>query len=153
MTKKKTSKPPAKKPKKAAKPEKAVDAKSSPIGKGKPPAHTRFTKGRSGNPKGRPKGSKNLSTIIMKAAEDTVVATIDGRQRKISKLTASAMQLATKAAGGDPKALALFLDRIDEIEQRAAANKPADFPFTLSDLDVLYEVHQRMRLSVAPDEA
>jgi Family of unknown function (DUF5681) len=30
----------------------------------KPPLHTRFQKGRSGNPKGRPRGRKNLSSLI-----------------------------------------------------------------------------------------
>ena len=38
----------------------------------------------------------------MEAAKAPVMATIDGKRRKISKLVASAMQLATKAAGGDP---------------------------------------------------
>ena len=93
---------------KSEKPQKPKQQKAAPtgakVGKGNPPEHTRFAKGTSGNLKGRPKGSKNLSTIIMDAAKAQVTATIDGKRRKISKLVASAMQLATKAAGGDPKA-------------------------------------------------
>ena len=83
----------------------------------------------------------------MEAAKAPVMATIDGKRRKISKLVASAMQLATKAAGGDPKSVGKFLDWVDEIEARAAAAKPAQFPFTPGDVEVLREVHERMKLS------
>lgn len=78
------------------------------------------------------------------------MATIDGKQRKISKLVASAMQLATKAAGGDSKSMAQFLDWVDEIEARAAAARPAQFPITPADLEVLQAVHERMMLCQAP---
>jgi hypothetical protein len=54
------------------------------VGRGNPPKHTQFRKGQSGNKKGRPKGSKNLSTYIMEAARDHVTATVGGRTRKTS---------------------------------------------------------------------
>ena len=54
---------------------------------GNPPKHTQFRKGTSGNPRGRPKGSKNLATYLMEAARDQASATVDGRTRTISKLT------------------------------------------------------------------
>jgi hypothetical protein len=118
--------------------------KSARVGKGYPPVHTRFGKGRSGNPRGRPKGSKNLATIIMDAAMSPVFATIDGEPRKISMVAASVMQLATKAASGDPKYVREFLDRVEEIENRAAAARPAQFPFGPEDLEVLKVIHARM---------
>ena len=49
-------------------------------------------------------------SIMMEAARDQVTATIAGKQRKISKIQATAMQLATKAAGGDPASIGRFLD-------------------------------------------
>jgi hypothetical protein len=122
---------------------KAIDAQAK-VGRGNPPKHTQFKKGTTGNPKGRPKGSKNLATIIMEAARDTVAATVDGKQRKISKLQATAMQLATKGASGNHAAMAKFLDLYDEMESRAAAARPAQFPISAPDLDVLRAVYERM---------
>ena len=98
----------------------------------------------SGNPRGRPKGSKNLSTLISEAARDQVTATIDGRQRRISKVQATAMQLATKAAAGDPKAMIQFLDWVDEIEARAAAARPAQYPLSEADITVIRAVYARL---------
>jgi len=110
-----------------------------------PPKHTQFQKGISGNPNGRPKGSKNLSTLMMEAARDQVSATIGGKTRKISKIQATTMQLATKAAGGDHAAMGRFLDWIDEIETRAAAAKPAQFPLSEVDVEVLRAAYERMK--------
>jgi Family of unknown function (DUF5681) len=40
------------------------DSENYRVGKGRPPRRTRWKKGQSGNPKGRPKGAKNLTTIF-----------------------------------------------------------------------------------------
>jgi len=83
----------------------------------------------------------------MEAARAPVIATINGKPRKISKIQATVMQLATKAAAGDRAAIAKFLDLIDEIETRAAAARPAQFPLSEADLEVLRAVYQRMKKS------
>src|SRR5262245_10654461 len=113
------------------------------VGRGNPPKHTQFRKGTSGNPKGRRKGSKNLSTLIMAAAKQQVIATINGKPRRISTAQATALQLATKAASGNQAMLSKFLDWVDEIETRAAAVKPTQFPLSAPDLDVLRAAYER----------
>ena len=112
---------------------------------GNPPKHPQFGKGTAGNPKGRPKGSKNLTTYLMEAARDQVTATVGGRTRKISKIQATAMQLATKAASGDQAAINKFLDWMDEIESRTAAARPSQFPISEADIEVIRETYERMK--------
>ena len=114
------------------------------IGRGKPPKNSQFKPGESGNRKGRPKGSRNLATLMMQAANDSVTANISGKQRKISKLHATTMQLATKAAGGDPKMIGQFLDWVDQIESRAAAARPSEYPLSNADIEVIKAVHTRL---------
>jgi hypothetical protein len=128
-----------------AKMRKHVIAAAQKVGRGNPPKHTQFRKGTTGNPKGRPTGSKNLGTYLMEAARDQVTATVGGKPRKISKIQATAMQLATKAAGGDQAAIGKFLDWMDEIETRAAAAKPTQFPLSELDTEVLRVAYERMK--------
>ena len=115
------------------------------VGRGKPPKHTQFKKGETGNKRGRPKGSKNLATLMMQAAHNPVTAIIGGKKRTISSLHATTMQLAKKAAGGDSKSMAKFLDWVDKIESRAAATRPTQFPLSEPDVQVLRAAYERMK--------
>jgi hypothetical protein len=87
------------------------------VGYGKPPQHTQFAKGRSGNPRGRPKGRKNLSTLIEEELNTKVTITENGARKKITKKQAVAKQIVNKAASGDPKAVPVLLN---EARQREA---------------------------------
>ena len=55
------------------------------IGYGKPPHHSRFEPGQSGNPRGRPPGSKNLSSLLKKALDEPVIVVENNRRRRIAK--------------------------------------------------------------------
>src|SRR5216684_7395496 len=61
------------------------------VGPGRPPLHTRFKKGQSGNPGGR--SAKSLPALLADALNETVVVTIDGRRRKITKREAIVTQM------------------------------------------------------------
>jgi hypothetical protein len=90
------------------------------IGYGKPPCHTRFKQGQSGNPKGRPPGAKNLSTLLSEALNESVVIAENGGRRKISKRQAIIKQLVNRSAKGDWRAVKLLLDILQDIEGRTA---------------------------------
>ena len=51
-----------------------------------PPRHTRFRKGQSGNPRGRPSGSKNAMTVVYETLAEPVIVAENGGRRKIGKL-------------------------------------------------------------------
>ena len=79
------------------------------IGYKKPPVKSQFKKGTSGNPKGRPKGSLSISSVLMKTGREQVSVTINGKTRIMTKLEAASMQLHNKAASGDLRAVNLTL--------------------------------------------
>lgn len=79
------------------------------VGFGRPPKHSQFVKGKSGNPKGRPKGSQNLATIFEKVGRERVTVTENGRSRTLTKKHAAVLQLTNKSVSGDTKALRDYL--------------------------------------------
>ena len=86
------------------------------VGYRKPPRETQFTKGRSGNPRGRPKGSQNVAVVLRRAARQRVKVTINGVSRFVTKLEAAVTQLLNQAASGNPRAIRelLYLHRLCE---------------------------------------
>lgn len=54
------------------------------VGYKKPPKETRFRRGQSGNPRGRPRGAKSWKTLIEEELGRTIVVTERGKQKKIT---------------------------------------------------------------------
>ena len=79
-------------------------------GYGKPPKHSQFKPGQSGNPKGRKKGQRGLKTELAAALDMAVTAKMNGQTRKATTLSHAMTALALKAAGGDLKAFKLLVD-------------------------------------------
>ena len=76
----------------------------------RPPKHTQFKKGISGNPGGRPKGSLNISTVMQRALKETIVVVEEGKKKTISKMEAAVKRLVDKAIAGDMSAFRVLSD-------------------------------------------
>jgi hypothetical protein len=116
------------------------------VGYCKPPEHSRFKTGGCGNPKGRPKGVRNIETDVRNTLRAPVNVTINGRKRKVSTQKAILLRLREKALAGDRHAIdrMLLLAQAYNPEGLAAATAA----LTDDDLNVL-AVYQARVLSGA----
>ena len=114
------------------------------VGYRKPPRHTRFNKGQSGNPKGRPGGAKNLSTLLSEALNEPVIVAENGGRRTISKRQAIIKQLVNQSAKGDWRATKLLLDIQLDIEHRSEP-QTAESSFSAADEKVIAQLKARLR--------
>jgi hypothetical protein len=92
-----------------------ANKKHPTVGYGKPPKHSQFKKGVSGNKNGRPKGNKNLATLLHKEMSQRVTISENGQRRTITKIEAAIKQLINKAATGDAKAIQAMINISKEI--------------------------------------
>ena len=117
------------------------------VGYKRPPEHTRFKKGRSGNPSGRPKDTPNVATALKRALEERVVVTEQGQRRSLSKMEVMVKQLVNKAAGGDLRAFAQVQALIERDQMGGLASEGAEVLHE-EDQKVLQGLFQRMRQEV-----
>ena len=114
------------------------------VGYGKPPLHTRFQKGKSGNPKGRPRGKKNMSTLLSTALNASIVVVANGRSKRITKREAIVTQLVNKSAAADLKATQIVLAMLRDLESQADGSAdPA--VFTEADHEIIRRIQARLR--------
>lgn len=86
------------------------------VGYKKPPPNHQFPKGVSGDPKGRPKGSKNHSTIVKEALAKKTTATLEGKPVKMTMLEVMILGQINKAAKGDTRAFKAMMDEARKAE-------------------------------------
>ena len=100
-------------------------AREYPVGYRKPPKSSQFKKGRSGNPKGRPKGSRNLATDLKAELEGKIVVRESGAQRRLTKQQVLLKTLMARALQGDMKAATAILNMVLRLNL-AAQELPID---------------------------
>jgi hypothetical protein len=113
------------------------------VGYGRPPCHTRFVKGQSGNPRGRPPGAKNLSTLLSEALNETVIVTENGGRRKVTKRQAIITQLVNRSATADFRAIKILLDIVRDIERQTEPSTPEASDFSEADEKVIEQLRAR----------
>ena len=93
------------------------------VGKGRPPRSTRWKSGQSGNPRGRPRGSKNLVTILADALNEKLEIQERGKTRPVTAREAIVRRIIHEALKGNLKATNLVLDHDREPSPDFGATK------------------------------
>lgn len=114
----------------AARPDREAERSAGPgpavrrdyeVGYAKPPKATQFKPGQSGNPRGRPRGSKNWRTLVREALDDRASVRIGGRERRLSHRELGVRKLVQKMiAIGDHRSFQTLM-QMDEEEAAARA--------------------------------
>jgi hypothetical protein len=87
------------------------------VGYGRPPKAKQFAPGQSGNPKGRPEGSRTIGTILQGIIWQKITVTEGGKTRRISALDVALRRLVDDAMRGDSKALKHLLPLVEQYAQ------------------------------------
>jgi len=74
------------------------------VGRGRPPAQHQFQRGKSGNPRGRPKGARNLAIELTEELNQKVRIREGDKESYISKQRAIIKAMVAKALKGDTRA-------------------------------------------------
>jgi Family of unknown function (DUF5681) len=116
------------------------------VGRGRPPLHTRFKKGQSGNPRGPRRRPKDLPALLVAALNEPVVVTANGEPRQITKREAVIAQLVDKSTGADLRATKTLIDMLKDIEKRGGtAPLPTAVPLAPADEEVVENLLARLR--------
>jgi hypothetical protein len=123
----------------------ARDSQHEEVGYGHPPKRSRFKKGRSGNPRGRPKSTSSFKDDLAAELQEKLALTENGKERKITKQRAFIKTLTAAAIKKDIRAVNALLACMRHfgvgVEESAAER------VDLEDLDLLetYLVQQRKK--------
>ncbi len=99
--------------------------------------HSRYKPGQSGNPKGRPRGSKNKSTILREILSQKVTVHQNGKTLKMNKLTVIMMTLVNKALAGDLRAISTLRPMIESMESASEATARLGAELSIDDREIL----------------
>ena len=118
------------------------------VGYGKPPKHTRFKPGQSGNPKGRKPGSKNVMTLLEQTLFDTVKVRENGKVRRVPAIQACLLNLRNQAIKGDPRALDRYIRLATPFQSAQPESSSRTAPEAVdraTDLALLQELQRMLR--------
>ena len=122
------------------------------IGYRKPPRHTQFKKGQTGNRRGRPRGAKNLFTLLQEIASEKVRFTKNGRARAISRLEKTLRQLGFSAEKGKPQQVRQFISLLLDAERHKDGLASPTESLTDADREVIAQIYARLKLYDGGDD-
>jgi hypothetical protein len=112
------------------------------IGYGKPPKHSRFKRGQSGNPRGRPSGTRNLKTDLAEELAERIAISEGGRRHAVSKQRGMPKQLIAKALKGDVRAANTVLGLVERLLD-ACADADVNAAITTQDQSIISDFLRR----------
>ena len=115
------------------------------VGYARPPVHSRFRKGSSGNPAGRPRGCRNLSTLVTEELDKSVPVREGGRIRAMSKRAALLASMVNRALQGDARMTSLLLSLMQRIETTGDSAAPPPEPMSEADAAIIDAFARRLR--------
>lgn len=114
------------------------------IGYRRPPGHGRFKPGQSGNPKGRPKGTRNVRSVVEGMLNQRVTVREGDRTRLLSKLEGVVLTMVNKALQGDVKTQAALFQLIRSVGMTEEMPEPTTTkPVTAHDDEIIADFLRR----------
>ena len=110
----------------------------------RPPRRGQYKPGQSGNPRGRPKGSKNILTYVKEHLNKKIPIIEGGKTRTVPRAEAIAIQLVNQAAKGEPKGLAAVMSFTREFDAAVSDLRP-NVLARAADAAVLEDIIARIR--------
>jgi hypothetical protein len=133
------------------------------VGYKRPPIHSRFKPGQSGNPKGRPAGSANAKTTVQRVMNERVSVRRGQKTSSITTLEAMVQAHAVKAIKGDSRSAGMVINvmsrtglladqeneiTLDAAKRRASADKARSSDALFENIDpVLLSRDEMIELS------
>ena len=115
------------------------------VGYKKPPAQCRFKKGQSGNPQGRPSGTKNLKTDLTEELQEPILIREGGRASQISKQRAIVKSLVARTLKGDARAATTLTTMMYRFLGPQDEAPDAEAPLTADEAEIMAEILKEER--------
>lgn len=125
------------------------------VGYGKPPKETQFQKGRSGNPRGRPKKAPDFNRELIRESQTLITINENGRRIRITKHGVAVKQLLKHAMSGSPQGLRLYFGYSQsafEMAALSAAQKSSGPKDSDNPMDYTEKELERFLLKCLEDE-
>ena len=107
------------------------------VGYKRPPKTMQFQKGKSGNPKGRPKHTRNLKTDLAEELTSRISITAHGRATSVTKQKALVMALMARAIKGDMRAATVIVNLVRQLFEADGQFDPAIMRASAEDHEIV----------------